>query len=40
MTMVRELRDLDDMNNLGVWLKGMILSHEFRALDAMNSSGL
>ena len=40
MTMVHELSDLDGMKNLGVWLKGMILGREFRALDSMNSSGL
>ena len=40
MTMVRELRNLDDMNSLEVWLKETILGHELRALDAMNSSGL
>ena len=40
MTMSRELRDLDATNNLEVLLKGMILGHELKALDGMNSSGL
>ena len=37
MTQSRELRALDVMNNLGLWLN---LGHELRALDAMNISGL
>ena len=40
MTMVHDLRDLDAMNNLGVWLKGTILGYELRALDSMNNSRL
>ena len=35
-----ELRALDAMNNLELWLRGTNLGHELRALDAMNSSRL
>ena len=40
MTLVHEIVPLDSMNNLGQWLKKTILGCEFRALDAMNNSGL
>ena len=40
MTLSRELRTLDDMNNSGLWMICATLSHELKAMDAMNSSTL
>ena len=40
MTMGRELRALDDMNNSRLWMTRATQGRELKALDAMNSSGL
>ena len=37
MTLGRELRALDVMNNLGIWMKRMTPCGEIKALDAMNN---
>ena len=36
----RELRPLDAMSSLGLWMISMILSHELRVVDDMNNSEL
>ena len=38
--MHHELRALDVMNNLELWLRGTTMGDELRALDAMKRSGL
>ena len=35
-----ELRALDAMNNLGLWMKRATMGHELRALNVMSSSRL
>ena len=40
MTMGHELRDQDTSNSLGVLFKEMILGHQLKALNGMNSSEL
>ena len=37
MTLGHELKALDTMNNLGLWLTRMTLSRELTTLKAMNS---
>ena len=37
MTLGLELRALDVMNNLELWLRGITLGHEIWALDSMNN---
>ena len=36
MTLGRELRALDAMNNLGLWMTWTTSSYELKALDVMN----
>ena len=40
MTLAHELRPLDTMNNLVLWLTWKTLGHELKALEALNSSRL
>ena len=40
MILGRELKDMDDLNNLELWMIWTILDHELKALDVMNNSGL
>ena len=40
MTLGRELRALDAMNNSGLWITWATMGRELRALDAMNNVGL
>ena len=37
MTLGHELKALDAMNNLDLWMTCSTLGHELRALDAMNN---
>ena len=37
ITLGRELKALDAMNNLDLWMTCSTLGHDFRPLDAMNS---
>ena len=40
MTLDRELKPLDAINNSGLSMTWKTMDHERRALDAMNNSGL
>ena len=40
MTQGCELRALDIMKNVGLWMTGMTPGYDLRALDAMNNSRL
>ena len=40
MTRGRELKALDVMNNLGLWMAWLTLDRELKVLDVMNNLGL
>ena len=40
MTLGRELKALDSMNNSELWMACSTLGHDLKALDAMNNSKL